>query len=152
DGKYMLTGNLRADASSRFGANNQWGYFPSISAGWVVTEEAFMQDVSWLNYLKLRLSTGTLGNQFIPNYAYRTLYSREGHITRYGNPDLRWESTTQHNAGVDLNAFRNRLSVSVDYFVKNTHDILLPVSLPNLVGNVGATYVNAGEVVNKGFE
>ena len=152
DGKYMLTGNLRADASSRFGQNNQWGYFPSVSAGWVVSEEAFMQDVTWLDYLKIRLSTGTLGNQFIPNYAYRTLYSREGHITRYGNPDLRWESTTQHNAGIDVNAFRNRLSVTVDYFVKNTHDILLPVSLPNLVGNVGATYVNAGEVVNKGFE
>lgn len=152
DNKYMLTGNLRADASSRFGENSRWGYFPSVSAGWVVSEEAFLQDVSWLSYLKLRLSTGTLGNQTIPNYAYRTLYSREGHITRYGNPDLRWESTTQHNVGVDLNAFRNKLALSADYFIKNTHDILLPVSLPNLVGNVGATYVNAGEVVNKGFE
>ncbi|WP_353130198.1 SusC/RagA family TonB-linked outer membrane protein [Parapedobacter pyrenivorans] len=152
DGKYMLTGNLRADASSRFGANNQWGYFPSVSAGWVITEEEFMQGIAWLDYLKVRLSSGTLGNQSIPNYAYRTLYSREGHITRYGNPDLRWESTTQHNVGIDLNAFRNRFSVSADYFVKNTHDILLPVSLPNLVGNVGATYVNAGEVVNEGFE
>lgn len=152
DGRYMITGNLRADASSRFGENQQWGYFPSVSAGWVITEESFMQDAAWLSYLKLRLSTGTLGNQSIPNYAYRTLYSREGHITRYGNPDLRWESTTQHNAGIDLSAFNNKFTLSADYFIKNTHDILLPVSLPRFVGNVGATYVNAGEVVNKGFE
>lgn len=152
DGKYMVTANLRADASSRFGTNNKWGYFPSVSAGWVLSEERFMDGVVWLDYLKLRVSTGTLGNQSIPNYAYRTLYSREGHITRYGNPDLRWESTTQHNVGADFNMLRNRLSFTVDYFVKRTNDILLAVSLPNLVGNVGATYVNAGEVSNKGFE
>jgi len=152
DSKYMITANLRADASSRFGENKKWGYFPSVSVGWVLSEEQFMANVSWLDYLKLRLSTGTLGNQSIPNYAYRTLYSREGHITRYGNPDLRWESTTQHNAGIDIHALRSRLSFTVDYFVKRTNDILLAVSLPNLVGNVGATYVNAGEVSNKGFE
>lgn len=152
DGKYMVTANLRADASSRFGENKKWGYFPSVSAGWALSEETFMQDVDWLDYFKLRLSTGTLGNQSIPNYAYRTLYSREGHITRYGNPNLRWESTTQHNVGLDVATFRNRLSLTFDYFVKRTNDILLAVSLPNLVGNVGATYVNAGEVSNKGFE
>src|SRR5690606_19377502 len=152
DSKYMVTANLRADASSRFGENKKWGYFPSVSAGWVLSEETFMQDVDWLDYLKLRLSTGTLGNQSIPNYAYRTLYSREGHITRYGNPDLRWESTTQHNVGLDVATLRNRLSLTFDYFVKQTNDILLAVSLPNLVGNVGATYVNAGQVSNKGLE
>lgn len=152
DSKYMVTANLRADASSRFGENKKWGYFPSVSAGWVLSEEIFMQDVDWLDYLKLRLSTGTLGNQSIPNYAYRTLYSREGHITRYGNPDLRWESTTQHNVGLDVATLRNRLSLTFDYFVKQTNDILLAVSLPNLVGNVGATYVNAGQVSNKGLE
>lgn len=152
DSKYMVTANLRADASSRFGANNKWGYFPSVSAGWVLSEESFLQDVQWLNYLKLRASTGSLGNQNIPNYAYLALYSREGELKRYANPDMRWESTTQHNAGIDLAVFRNRLSLSADYFVKNTNGILLPVSFPGFIGNVDASYINSGEVSNEGFE
>ena len=73
----MLTANLRADASSRFAEENKWGYFPSISAGWMITEEDFMQDTDWLSELKLRGSWGQLGNQEIPNYAYLTLYRRD---------------------------------------------------------------------------
>lgn len=156
DGKYMLTANLRADASSRFGQNNRWGYFPSVSAGWTVSRERFMQDINWLSDLRLRASTGTLGNQAsLNNYDYLTLYRREGEnfvISRYGNPDLRWESTTQHNVGIDLGLWNNALSFTADYFIKNTKDILLPISLPQLVGNVDPTVVNAGEVRNSGFE
>lgn len=156
DGRYLLTANLRADASSRFGQNNQWGYFPSVSAGWVISREAFMQDVNWLANLKLRLSTGSLGNQAsLGNYDYMTLYRRDGEnfvVARYGNPDLRWESTTQHNVGLDVGLLNNRLTFTADYFIKQTKDILLPISLPSLGGDVDPTVVNAGEVRNAGLE
>ncbi len=153
--KYMLTGNLRADASSRFAQNNQWGYFPSVSAGWRVSKESFMQNVNWLSDMKIRGSVGKLGNQEIDNYAYLTLLRRSGEqylISRYGNPDLKWESTMQKDIGIDLGFLRNRVTLSVDYFDKVTSDILLPISLPSLVGNVSPTIVNAGEVSNKGIE
>lgn len=156
DGRYLLTANLRADASSRFGQNNQWGYFPSVSAGWVISRESFMQHIDWLSNLKLRVSTGSLGNQAsLGNYDYMTLYRKEGDnfvVARYGNPDLRWESTTQHNVGLDVGFFNNRLTLTADYFIKQTKDILLPISLPSLGGDVEPTVVNAGEVRNAGFE
>lgn len=155
DSRYMLTANFRADASSRFGENNQWGYFPSVSAGWTVSREEFMKDINWISDLKLRVSTGQLGNQQIPNYAYLTLLRKDGDkyvLDRYGNPDLKWETTTQHNVGLDLGILKNQLTFSMDYFIKTTSGILLPVSLPKIVGNVKPTFVNAGEVRNKGFE
>jgi len=155
DTRYMITGNFRADASSRFSENNQWGYFPSVSVGWRVSNESFMENVGWVSDLKLRASTGKLGNQEIDNYAFLTLLRREGDqylISRYGNTDLRWETTTQNNFGVDVGALSNKLYMSLDYFVKNTSDILLPISLPSIAGNVSPTIVNAGEVSNKGFE
>ena len=155
DQKYMVTGNLRADASSRFAKNNQWGYFPSISAGWKLSNESFFKGFSWLSDLKLRASYGKLGNQEIDNYAFLTLLRRSGDqytISRYGNPDLRWETTTQKNVGFDAGVFENRLDMSFDYYIKNTSDILLPISLPSIVGNVSPTIVNAGEVSNKGVE
>ena len=153
--KYLITANLRADASSRFAAENKWGYFPSVSAGWTLSEETFFSDLGWLTDLKLRASWGQLGNQEIPNYAYLTLYRRDADrylISRYGNPDLRWETTTQTNVGVDFGLYRNKLYGSIDYFQKTTTDILLPISLPQLVGDVSPTFLNAGEVSNRGFE
>lgn len=155
DSRYMITGNFRADASSRFAPANQWGYFPSVSAGWKLSNEKFMQDVAWVSDLKLRGSIGRLGNQEIDNYAFLTLLRRSGDqylVSRYGNPDLRWETTTQKNIGVDLGVLEDRLNLTLDYFVKNTSDILLPISLPSIVGNVSPTIVNAGAVSNKGFE
>lgn len=155
DTRFMVTANLRADASSRFAENNQWGYFPSVSAGWKISNENFMKDVSWLSDLKLRASTGKLGNQEIDNYAFLTLLRRSGDqylISRYGNPDLKWESTVQNNIGVDVGLLNNKIYLSVDYFQKKTSDILLPISLPSIVGNVSPTIVNAGEVSNKGIE
>lgn len=153
--KYLMTATVRADASSRFAEANQWGYFPSISAGWNIKNENFMQNVAWISDLKLRGSVGKVGNQEIDNYAFLTLLRKSGDqylISRYGNPDLKWETTTQKNIGLDLGLLGNRLYVSADYFRKLTSDILLPISLPSIVGNVSPTIVNAGEVSNKGFE
>ena len=155
DNRYMITGNFRADASSRFAKNNQWGYFPSVSVGWKLSDESFMRNVGWISDLKLRASTGKLGNQEIDNYAFLTLLRRSGDqylISRYGNPDLKWETTSQQDVGVDMGVLSNKLSFSLDYFVKKTSDILLPISLPSIAGNVSPTIVNAGEVSNKGFE
>lgn len=155
DDKYMVTANLRADASSRFSESNRWGYFPSISAGWKISDENFMKDIDWLSNLKLRASWGKLGNQEIDNYAYLTLVSQVDGIVktnRFGNPDLKWESSTQSNVGVDVGLIDNKLVVTAEYFNKNTTDILLPIGLPSVVGDVSPTIVNAGEVSNKGFE
>ncbi len=155
DYRYMATVNVRADASSRFSENNRWGYFPSISLGWRVDQEAFMENVDWLSNLKLRGGWGLLGNQEIDNYAYLTLISQtDGKVVvnRYGNEDLRWETSASTNLGVDVGMFNNKLAFSAEYFVKNTSDILLPIGLPSIVGDVAPTIVNAGEVSNKGFE
>ncbi|WP_411029707.1 SusC/RagA family TonB-linked outer membrane protein [Spongiimicrobium sp. 3-5] len=155
DSKYMVTANIRADASSRFSENNRWGYFPSVSTGWKISDENFLKDVDWLSNLKLRASWGKLGNQEIDDYAYLTLVSQENGIVRtnrFGNPDLKWESSTQSNIGADIGLFNNKMAITVEYFEKNTTDILLPISLPSVVGDVAPTIVNAGEVSNKGFE
>jgi TonB-dependent starch-binding outer membrane protein SusC len=156
DNKYFATATMRADASSRFGPNNKWGYFPSVSGGWIVSKEDFMQKIDWISNLKLRASWGQSGNQEIPDNAYQTLVSTSGgvvNIIRYGNPDIKWETTTQTNFGLDLSVLKNKLSLTADYFVKNTNDILLGVTLPAVsVGVINQTIVNAGEVSNKGFE
>ncbi len=155
DNRYMFTGTLRADASSRFSENNRWGFFPAFSAGWMVSEENFMEEIEMVSEMKLRASWGQQGNQEIPNYAFQTLFQRDGErflINRYGNPDLRWETTTQFNVGLDLGLYSNKLYATVDYFNKQTSDILLPISLPQIAGDVEATFVNAGQVSNEGFE
>lgn len=156
DNKYFATATLRADGSSRFGPSNKWGYFPSASAGWMVSNESFMKDVKWISELKLRGSWGQAGNQEIPNNTYQTLVSELGgivNVVRYGNPDVKWETTTQTNFGLDFGILKNKLSFTADYFIKKTDDILLTVGLPAVsVGVIDRTYVNAGEVSNKGFE
>lgn len=154
--KYFATATVRADGSSRFGPNNKWGYFPSIAGNWIITNENFMEDANWLSFAKLRASWGQAGNQEIANNAYQTLVSSSAgavNIVRYGNPDLKWETTTQTNFGIDLGFINDKLTFSADYFNKTTDDILLTVGLPAVsVGVIGRTYVNAGEVENKGFE
>lgn len=156
DSKYFATATMRADASSRFGPNNKWGYFPSVSGGWIISKEDFMQKMDWISNLKLRASWGQSGNQEIPDHAYETLVSTSGgvvNIIRYGNPDIKWETTTQTNFGLDLSILKNKLSFTADYFEKKTDDILLGVTLPAVsVGVINQTIVNAGEVSNKGFE
>ena len=114
-----------------------------------------MRNVKWISDLKLRASVGKLGNQEIDNYAFLTLLNKVGDqylISRYGNPDLKWETTTQKDLGADFGLLSNKLYLSVDYFKKLTYDILLPISLPSIVGNVSPTIVNAGDVSNKGWE
>ncbi|PWB27551.1 SusC/RagA family TonB-linked outer membrane protein [Flavobacterium sp. HTF] len=156
DNKYFASGTIRADGSSRFGPNNKWGYFPSVSGGWVMSREKFMENAKWVSNLKWRASWGQSGNQEIPNNAYETLVTETGgiiNVVRYGNPDLKWETTTQTNFGLDLGILDNKLTFSVDYFDKTTNDILLAVGLPSAtVGQINKTYVNAGVVTNKGFE
>lgn len=154
DERYMFTANYRADASSRFAENNRWGYFPSFSAGWMVSEESFMSGIDWLTRLKLRGSWGKLGNQSIPNGAFLTLLERntagQFEVIRFGNPNLKWETTTQTNIGLD--AVVGQLRFSAEYFNMLTSDILLPITLPEVVGEVQPTFVNSGEVRNTGFE
>ncbi|MGB4774037.1 MAG: TonB-dependent receptor [Daejeonella sp.] len=154
--KYFLTSTLRADASSRFGPNNKWGYFPSVSAGWKISNEEFMKSFDWLSNFQLRTSWGKSGNQEIPNYAYETIVTQVGgvvNIKRYGNPDLKWETTAQTNFGLDMAVLNNKLSFSADYFIKKTSDIILAVGLPAVsVGVIDRTFINAGEVSNEGFE
>lgn len=153
--KYIVAATFRADASSRFSEENKWGYFPSFSAGWMISDEEFANNLPWLSMLKLRGSWGQLGNQEIPNFAFLTLYRRDAGrylISRYGNPDLKWETSTQTNFGMDYGLFNNKISGSINYFEELTSDILLPVSLPQFVGDVSPTYINAGEVSNKGLE
>jgi TonB-linked SusC/RagA family outer membrane protein len=156
DNRFFATASLREDASSQFAKNNQEALFPSVSAGWRISQEKFMQNVNWISDLKLRASTGKLGNQSgLNNYNSLTTYRRLGDqyvISRYGNPDLKWETTQQDNIGLDLGLFKNKVYITADYFKKTTSDILLPLSLPSLVGDVQATMVNAGIVTNKGFE
>jgi len=153
--KLYATGTMRADASSRFGPNNKWGYFPSVSANYIISNENFMKDLTWLTNLKLRASYGKNGNQEIPNYAYQNLYRNTENgpvLFRIGNPDVKWETTTQTNFGMDFTFFNNKLYFSADYFIKETDDILLTATPPGLVGDFDPTYFNSGSVRNKGFE
>ncbi len=153
DNRFLATASLREDASSQFAENNQQALFPSFSVGWRISQEKFMQDVSWISDLKLRASTGKLGNQSgLSNYNSLAIYDPLGTLLRYGNPDLKWETTNQNNIGMDVSLLKNKFSLSVDYFKKTTSDLLLPLSLPSVVGDVQPTIVNAGEISNTGFE
>lgn len=151
--RFLATASVREDASSQFAANKQQAFFPSFSVGWRISQEKFMQTMSWISDLKLRASTGKLGNQSgLSNYNSLAIYDPLGTLLRYGNPNLKWETTNQNNIGFDLSVLNNRLTLSADYFKKTTSDLLLPLSLPSAVGDVQPTIVNAGEVTNKGFE
>lgn len=158
DGKYNVTATLRADASSRFGPNNKWGYFPSFGANWIATNEKFMEDVTWLSNLKLRASWGQSGNQEIPNGAYLTFVNTSSplgpEIIRFENPDVKWETTTQTNVGIDFGFLNNKLNISADYFHKTTDDILLTVQPPGTTAGslIQPSFINSGSVENKGFE
>ncbi|MCK7556106.1 SusC/RagA family TonB-linked outer membrane protein [Chitinophaga sedimenti] len=155
DNKYLATVNLRSDASSRFSEQNRWGYFPSASVGWNIAREAFLSDVSWLSDLKIRGGWGQLGNQEIGNYPFATIYSTANGVLQpitLGNPNVKWETTSQSNVGVDAAFLKGALTVSVDYFNRRTKDIL--VQLPSSYTNGDATppYENGAKMENKGWE
>ncbi len=180
--KYMASVTVRRDGSSRFGKSNQYGTFPSISLGWRLTQESFMEKTSsWLTDLKLRASWGQTGNQEISNTARYTLYSAvygdanfggNSYGTAYdivgtnggqqlqsgfkrvqiGNNDIKWETTTQTNIGIDFALFNNTLYGSFDYFDKSTKDILLYMAGIAAMGEGSSMWINAGEMKNKGIE
>lgn len=163
--KYLFTATIRRDGSSKFGKNNRYGYFPSFSLGWNVAEEKFMENVHWLDQLKLRGGYGVLGNQKIDNYQYSSTITTginypdgnggllQGAFPKnFANPDIKWEETAMTNVGIDFMAFNNRLSLTADYYVKNTKDILLTVPIPISSGGANDPIRNAGKIRNNGFE
>lgn len=163
--KYLFTATIRRDGSSKFGKNNRYGYFPSFSLGWNVAEEKFMENVHWLDQLKLRGGYGVLGNQEIDNYQYSSTITTginypdgnggllQGAFPKnFAYPDIKWEETAMTNVGIDFMAFNNRLSLTADYYVKNTKDILLTVPIPISSGGANDPIRNAGKIRNNGFE
>ncbi len=180
--RYMASLTVRRDGSSRFGSNNQYGTFPSVSAGWRISQEKFMQSTSgWLDDMKLRYSWGQTGNQEISNTARYTLYQSvvstglwgsgqagssydisgsnggyalaNGYVrSQRGNDDIKWETTTQHNIGIDFAMLRNEVYGSLDWFHKLTSDILLPMDGIAAMGEGASKWINAGEMKNVGWE
>ena len=150
--KYLLTASLRADTSSKFGPENETGYFPAFSAGWVLSEESFLKDSGVINLLKLRGSWGINGVDNIREDEFNDAFNEDGALIRLGNPDIKWEEIKQTNIGLDLNAFDNRLSITMDYYKKTTDGILLEFQPQLSSGAVGETFQNAGGVTNEGFE
>ncbi|WP_235337123.1 SusC/RagA family TonB-linked outer membrane protein [Pontibacter korlensis] len=173
--KYLLNTTFRADGSSRFAPNNRWGYFPSVSAGWVVSEEAFLQNsAEWLDYFKLRGSWGQVGSQNIPAFRYMaqvnfnntnyTFGPGEGALvpgdalltpgafpSRLSNLDLQWETSEQTNFGFDAYLLNNKISVTFDWYSKITKDWLIEARVPATAGGL-PPYVNGGDVRNTGVE
>jgi len=153
DNRYYANVNLRRDMSSQFAANNQTAYFPSLSAAWRISQENFMKDIEAVSDLKLRVSSGKLGNQSgLSKYPSLAIYDSQGTLKRLGNPDLKWETTTQNDVGLDASFFNSKLSFTFDYYQKVTSDLLLPLNLPTFVGDLNPTIVNAGKMTNKGVE
>ncbi len=165
DNKYLFEANIRHDGSSRFAAGHRWGNFPSFSAGWVMSEEEFMESARpWLDMLKIRASWGKLGNQNINSYyvgndilSTGTNYSFGGSlasgvaIKSLTNKETTWETTSQTDIGIDLN-LHNGIYATIDYFYKKTDNILMQVPIPLTMGNLSAPFVNVGKVENKGLE
>ncbi len=157
--KYLFTASGRIDGSSRFGKDNRYGFFPSASAGWILTEEDFMSDIDKLSFLKIRASWGITGNAEISNFPALGLVSGGGTYAGFSgiqpsqlaNPELKWEETTQLNFGVDFGLFDDRISGEVDYYIKKTRDLLLNVNVPGTSGFLSQTQ-NVGKLENKGFE
>lgn len=155
DDKYLFTASLRSDASSRFSKKNRTGYFPSVSVGWNISRENFMENINWLDDLKLRASWGRLGNQEIGFYPFATIYSTFNNVlsvVSQGNPDVKWESTEQTNVGLDFALLNRKLKVSADYYIRQSRDILiqLPISFTN--GDALPPYVNGATMKNSGLD
>ncbi|UPZ38618.1 TonB-dependent receptor [Sphingobacterium sp. PCS056] len=178
--KYLLSATARYDGSSRFGANNQFGWFPALSAGWRLSQEDFLKSVDVISDLKIRYGWGKVGNQEIGDFAsygmYQASYATNptwdpDNGTAYDingagtgtlpsgyrrvqqpNPNLRWESATQHNIGVDFGFFNQKLTGSFDYFKKNTSDILISPPFIATLGEGGNRWVNGASMSNRGYE
>lgn len=163
NGKYLLTATLRSDASSRLAEGNKWHTYPAVSAGWNISDEPFLKDVNWLNRLKLRAGWGQTSNQAINPYATlgrlstrpynfgNDTYDVGYYVSQLPNNNLGWEYSITSNFGVDFAFLKNRLSGTIEYYITNTKDILLGVSLPSTSG-VSSYTANIGETRNKGIE
>lgn len=161
-GKYLVTASMRVDGSSRFGENNKFGYFPSVALGWNLHQEEFLKNSSLIDQLKFRVSYGSIGNQAINPYQTQALLGRTSYAwdntaafgyrpNTIGNPDLRWETSTTFNTGLDFSILKNRIFGSLEYYVTNTSDLLAPQPLPNSTG-FGGFLTNIGETQNRGIE
>ncbi|HMT53392.1 MAG TPA: TonB-dependent receptor [Saprospiraceae bacterium] len=165
DNKYILSGALRKDGSSRFGPENRWGIFPSVSGAWIVSNEEFLRDNNLISELKLRASWGKLGNQEIGVYPYSSLVSTGDRVYAFGdnivtgssiletgNSAIKWETSTQSNLGLDLGLWQDKLTFTTDIFRKVSEDVLVRVPIPQSGGSTRAPYINAASVENKGIE
>ena len=160
--KYLFTAALRSDGSSRFGLNNRWGNFPSISMGWVLSKESFFPKSDLLTFAKLSSSWGKTGNNQIGNYSSLALVTNSNYVfgtsltpgyitTTAPNPDLGWEIASSINIGLDLGLFRNKVNLGISYYKTNTTNLLLNVPVPQQTGYT-STLANIGEMENKGLE
>ena len=169
--KYLLTANLRRDGVSRFSKSNRYGWFPSISLGWRISEEEFMDSTrDWLDDLKIRAGYGQTGNAEVPRSAnFANEFTTEARYTnyditginstslgyrlqRYGNEDTKWEATETYNFGVDATILNGKFGIGAEYFIRNTTDMLVKAAYSNLAGEGDAPYVNYGDLENKGWE
>jgi iron complex outermembrane receptor protein len=159
DDRFLLTATFRADGSSKFGTNNKYGYFPSFSAAWNISKEKFFK-VDFINSMKIRAGWGRTGNQEFPSGAAQRRYSFSGdgsgglNVVNNANKDLKWQSDKQYNIGADLSILKDKISITVDYFNKNTSDLLFPTEPIQPAAPGGAvTWKNLkGNIVNKGLE
>ncbi|MCD8165317.1 MAG: TonB-dependent receptor [Bacteroides sp.] len=174
-GKYMFTANFRADESSKFAKGNRWGYFPSFSVGWRVSEEPWVKEAAsdWLDNLKLRATLGWIGSAGgVGNYAYQSTVNIVGYTYSFGpqtnnsgdssvpgprpasiaNRDLSWETTRDMGVGFDMDLLSNRLSLTFDYYNRNVYNMLLNVQLPSSVGAGSSVVMNVGSMTNWGLE
>ena len=166
DDRFLFTASMRADGSSKFGENNRFGYFPSVAAGWNLSNEAFLENITSLSRLKIRASWGQIGNEKIGAYAGRAVVTSNlnavfgtvpaldfgASIITLANPDIRWEETTQLDIGIEFGLFENRLTAELDYYNRLTDGILVAVPIPEYVGSANFPIVNAAEVRNSGFD
>ena len=164
DNRYLVTATIRADGSSKFGPSNKWGVFPSAAAAWRISQEKWMENARWLDNLKLRLGYGQVGNSNIDTYRYASamMSMLTPHGTAYfpqnlSNPKLKWESSEQFNIGLDFAAFNNRLEITVDFYKKQTKDLLMQVFTPSQIASndyqtILNPYANIGKTENMGVD
>ena len=163
--RYMVTATVRRDGSSKFGADNKWGIFPSVSAAWGISQEEFMKDVEWISDLKLRAGWGVTGNQDgLTPYKSLELYQASGTyynngsfltafaVSQNANPDLKWEETSMFNIGLDFQLFKGRLNGTIEWYSKQTKDMLYNYSVPTPTYVYGTIAANVGDMSNKGIE
>jgi TonB-linked SusC/RagA family outer membrane protein len=161
--KYLFTGTIRRDGSSKFGADKRYGVFPSVSAAWRVSEESFLKDRKDLNNLKLRVGYGVTGNQDIGNFAFLTRAGATPYVwgntlvvgnspVNMGNSGLQWESAKQFNVGIDVSLFKDRISFVLDYYDKKSEDLLIQMPVPYTASVTENPYVNLGSLRNNGVE